>query len=199
VSLEGPVPLVQNSTNEAAAEAEAMLTDSSEVFSERRVSEALDGIAQAVAAQLGSAEPTVLAMMHGGLYATVELCKRFRFAYRFDYLHGTRYLDALSGGEMHWPVPPKPSLAGRCVLLVDDVLDHGHTLREACTALRLAGVSRLYTAVLVVKDVNVPDRPTVDFVGLHAPDRYLFGCGMDYRGYWRGLPSIRAVGVNDAI
>jgi hypoxanthine phosphoribosyltransferase len=54
------------------------------------------------------------------------------------------------------------------------------------------------SAVLVVKELKVPQlRPSVDFAGLSVGDSYVFGCGMDYKGYWRGLPALYAVDARD--
>ena len=78
---------------------------------------------------------------------------------------------------------------------IDDVLDRGHTLRALGAELKRVGVARQRTAVLVVKRVaNARARPKVDYRGIEVDDVYLFGCGMDYRGYWRGLPALYALG-----
>lgn len=164
-----------------------------QLFSAAQVHAAISAMADQATAALADRNPVVLAMMQGGVFTAVELCRHFAFPYEFDYLHASRYRNRLSGGELQWIVPPAKTLAGRSVLLVDDVLDHGDTLRAAHDALHAAGVAELRTAVLVVKRVAVPRRPAVDYVGLRAGDVYLFGCGMDYRGYWRGLPALYAV------
>jgi hypoxanthine phosphoribosyltransferase len=182
----------------AGAEALAVLSGASELFSPAEVSAALATMAERAEQLLARANPVVLAMMQGGVYAALELCRRFSFPYQFDYLHVSRYRGALTGGRIEWIVPPRPSLAGRAVLLVDDVLDRGDTLREAQAALRAVGVGELRTAVLVAKRIDGIRRPAVDFVGLEADDFYLFGCGMDYKGYWRGLPAIYAAESVDA-
>jgi hypoxanthine phosphoribosyltransferase len=61
--------------------------------------------------------------------------------------------------------------------------------------LRRHAPRELLVAVLVEKTLAAPrQRPEPDFVGLTVDDVYLFGCGMDYKGYWRGLPALYAVG-----
>jgi hypoxanthine phosphoribosyltransferase len=80
------------------------------------------------------------------------------------------------------------------VLLVDDVLDHGITLHAVEHELRRMNVAGVSIAVLIRKTVDpAVNRPAVDYVGLDGPDRYLFGCGMDLDGRWRGLPALYAV------
>ena len=145
-------------------------------------------------ARLAGRIPVVLAVMHGGVFAAVELCKRFRFPHEFDYVHLTRYANGTRGGAIEWRVRPSESLAGRTVLVVDDILDRGDTLRALHAELKRVGVAAQHTAVLVAK--RVPGRrrrPKVDFVGVEVDDLYVFGCGMDYRGHWRGLPALYAL------
>jgi hypoxanthine phosphoribosyltransferase len=160
----------------------------------REVSVALQRMADAIRADLACTNPVVLAVMHGGAYAAVELSRRIGFPHEFDYVHVTRYAGGTRGGKIEWRMPPSERLAGRTVLVVDDVLDRGHTLRALSADLRRIGVGTQRTAVLVVKRVaGARRRPKVDYAGLEVDDVYVFGCGMDYRGYWRGLPALYAL------
>ena len=159
----------------------------------QQVGAALDRMAQAAAEVLAHENPLVLAVMQGGVFTAVELCRRWEFPCEFDFVHVTRYGRSLRGGELDWRAWPGGNLSGRTVLLVDDILDQGVTLAEIGSRLRRSGVSRLYSAVLTVKRLAKPlARTDVDFVGLDVEDAYVFGCGMDYKGYWRGLNGIYA-------
>ncbi|MFZ1861483.1 MAG: phosphoribosyltransferase family protein, partial [Candidatus Competibacter sp.] len=94
-----------------------------------------------------------------------------------------------------WLAGPRPEVAGQVVLVVDDIFDEGDTLKAILAEIRRREAKAVYSAVLVDKrhDRKVAGL-TVDFVGLEVPDRYVFGCGMDYHDYWRNLPAIYAVG-----
>lgn len=147
-----------------------------------------------ITARLADTNPVVLAVMHGGAFTAVELCRHFDFPYEFAYVHVSRYGNELSGGDLGWLVEPKPQLAGRSVLLVDDILDEGVTLSALREALARVGAAAVSTAVFAVKALTRPvERPAADFVGVEVEDVYVFGCGMDYKGYWRGLPELLAV------
>jgi len=79
------------------------------------------------------------------------------------------------------------------VLVLDDILDEGHTLaaiKEQCLQL---GAKTVVIAVLVEKVLNKTKPIKADYVGLQVPDRYVFGCGMDVYGWWRNLPAIYAL------
>jgi hypoxanthine phosphoribosyltransferase len=157
-------------------------------------------MADSITADLAGTEPVVLAVMQGGAFAAVELCRRLRFPYAFDFVHVTRYAGGTRGGDVEWRVPPSAELKGRTVLVVDDVLDRGHTLRALRAELKRVGAARQRTAVLVVKKVaGGGARPKVDYVGVEVEDVYVFGCGMDYRGHWRGLPGLYALDPSRAL
>ena len=151
-------------------------------------------MAAEIAPRLERTNPVVLAVMHGGAFAAVELCRHFEFPHEFDYVHVTRYRGGVTPGELTWRVRPSAALAGRTVLVVDDVLDRGHTLRALMAELRRVGVAKQYTAALVVKRVaNTRRRPRIDVAGVTVDDVYVFGCGMDYFGYWRELRALYAL------
>jgi len=84
-------------------------------------------------------------------------------------------------------------VSGRTVLVLDDILDHGETMNAIRNRLLELGASNFYCAVLVEKTLGMKKPITADFVGLAIPDRFVFGCGMDAKGYWRNLPEIRAM------
>jgi hypoxanthine phosphoribosyltransferase len=108
-------------------------------------------------------------------------------------VHATRYGAATSGGGIAWRVSPPEDVRGRTVLLLDDILDHGKTLRAIRDQLLAQGAERVLSAVLVEKELSVPKPVRADFVGVRIPDRFVFGCGMDAKGFWRNLPEIRAM------
>jgi hypoxanthine phosphoribosyltransferase len=181
-------------TGAAADEALAARRSARRICSAREIARALQRMADAITADLAGEDPVVLAVMHGGAFAAVELCRRLRFPYELDFVHVTRYARGTRGGKIEWRVRPSAELTGRTVLVVDDVLDRGHTLRALSAELEKVGVARQRTAVLVVKRVKkTRNRPKVDYRGVEVDDVYLFGCGMDYRGYWRGLPALYAL------
>jgi hypoxanthine phosphoribosyltransferase len=163
------------------------------LHSARDVARVLDRMAAELTPRLERANPVVLAVMHGGAFTALELCKRFRFAHEFDYVHLSRYRGETRGGSVVWQVRPRKQLEGRTVLVVDDILDHGKTLHALGTELERIGVAARLSAVLVVKRLAIAKRPHVDAAGLTVDDLYVFGSGMDYRGYWRELGGIYAV------
>jgi len=86
-------------------------------------------------------------------------------------------------------------LKDRAVLIVDDILDGGLTLSAIVDYCRAQGARSVLTAVLVDKlNARLPDGlHSADFCGLHVDNHYVFGYGMDYKGYLRNAPGIYMV------
>ena len=168
--------------------------NSHEIVSETDIVGALDCMASDVTLMLSDQNPLILAVMRGGAFTAVELCHRFDFPYDFDFIHATRYGNALTGGDLDWKVLPSSDFQNRTVLVVDDVLDKGITLKEIHVELARCSVSKIYFCVLVKKKLKSSvERIHVNFVGVEVEDGYIFGCGLDYKGYWRGLKALYAL------
>lgn len=164
------------------------------VCDEQQVTQAFDALAAGVSTRLAGREPLVLAVMLGGMIPAAALLQRLRFPLELDYVHATRYRGGTQGAELEWLVRPRVPLEGRVVLIVDDILDEGVTLAAIAAHCRAGGAEEVLTCVLVDKRHGRPRAlPSADFTGLQVDDRYVFGCGMDYRGYLRNLPAIYAV------
>ncbi len=175
------------------AQAWAFLEQSDPVASAEQVQAAIGDLAKAIEARLSRAYPLVLVVMGGAVVFAGQLLPRLRFPIDLDYIHVTRYGAATQGGGIEWRVAPPQSVSGRTVLVVDDILDGGETLRAVRDRLLALGAREVLNAVLVEKQLGREKPIRADFVGLRIPDRFVFGCGMDAKGYWRNLPEIRAI------
>ena len=135
-----------------------------------------------------------LTVMQGALVFAGQLATSVAAPLSFDYIHATRYRGATSGGELSWIKRPAIPLKDRTVLLVDDILDEGHTLKAIRDFCLGEGARRVLIAVLCEKRHGrcVPGM-RADFCGVEVPDRYVFGYGMDYYEQGRNLPAIYAV------
>lgn len=148
---------------------------------------------QAIDAELHGEPAVMLTVMNGALVFAAQLALAVRTDLQFDYVHATRY-HGNRPGELRWLRKPQADLRGRHVLLVDDILDEGHTLRAVRDACRELGAKRVMVATLCSKrhDRRI-DGITADFNGVDVPDRYVFGYGMDYHEQGRNLPGIYAL------
>lgn len=173
----------------------AVRADADCLIDEAGLIDCYDRMAAEIGTRMADLNPLVICVMIGGLHPTAEITRRLDFAFEFDYLHATRYRGDTGGGELVWKVSPCLRLAERHVLIIDDILDEGHTLEGILNAIHAQGAASVTTAMLLKKnhDRCVPG-VKADIVGAHIEDRYVFGAGMDYKGYFRQLPAVYAVG-----
>ena len=172
-----------------------VLEDADLVWSAADVDAAYTKLAREISDVLGSSSPLVIPVMMGGMVPASKIVTQLEFPVEIDYVHATRYRGDVRGRTLEWIAHPSSDFKGRNVLVVDDILDEGITLAAIMEHCRELGARELYCAVLVDKQIGRPrafDR--ADFTGLEVDDRYVFGCGMDYRGYFRNLPGIYALG-----
>ena len=175
-------------------QARQVLQEADELYTPAQVDAAFDALARRITECMADANPLFLCVLTGGIIPAGQLLTRLNFPLELDYLHATRYRGETRGRDLQWIARPQTPLAGRVVAIVDDILDEGHTLAAILDYCRQQGAAAVYSVVLVDKrhDRRVPGLEA-DFHGLVVEDRYVFGQGMDYKGYHRNLPGIYAV------
>ena len=159
------------------------------------VSAAIDRLAAQITRDLKQLNPLVVCVMNGGLIFCGQLLVRLPFGLQFNYLQVSRYRNETHGGELKWLAQLNQSVKDRHILLVDDILDEGDTLIAVTQWLCEQEASSVRTAVLVDKQHARKRQSgyTADYTGFEMGDEFLFGCGMDYQGYFRNLNGIYAV------
>lgn len=176
----------------------AALEGAERIYDGAAVEAALARMAAEITVDMADRLPLVLCVMIGGLVPAGRLLPLMNFPLEVDYVHATRYRGETSGGELVWQAKPHTALEGRTVLIIDDILDEGHTLAALQAFCREEGAGDVRTAVLVRKEHNrcLPD-VRADYIGLSVDDRYVFGAGMDYHGVLRNVDGIYAIREED--
>jgi hypoxanthine phosphoribosyltransferase len=166
-----------------------------QLYAKEDIELALDKMAEEINEQLADSNPILLCVVIGGIVPMGNLLPRLPFPLETDYIHATRYQHETTGSEIEWRATPATSLKNRVIIVVDDILDEGITLAAVANYCHEQGAKKVYTAVLV--DKNRPRKDggikEADFVGLTIDDVFVFGYGLDYKGYLRNAPGIYAV------
>jgi hypoxanthine phosphoribosyltransferase len=181
-----------------AADLQSALASADVIHDRATLERAIAAMADAIHADYAAGpRPVFLTVMHGGLPFAGQLALALGergLDCEFDYLHATRYRGETSGGELAWKHRPATSLQGRRVLLVDDIVDEGHTLLAVRTWCVEQGAADVRIAALAVKQHDrCVEGICADYAGVDVPDRYVFGYGMDYHEQGRNLPGIYAL------
>jgi hypoxanthine phosphoribosyltransferase len=166
------------------------------IYTEDQVQNAIKETAELIENKLAASDLLVLCVMTGAIIPAGHILTHLKFPLQLDYIHATRYQGNTVGGKLNWLVHPSQSLKGRNILIIDDIYDEGITLSEIVEYCSAEGAESVHTAVLINKLHNRKHGNKPDFICLETEDRYLFGYGMDYRGYLRNIPGIYALKDN---
>lgn len=163
------------------------------LVSQEEISRRVDRLAGNLASVISS-EWIIVALMDGALIFAADL---LRALYKqgvnpeFENITLSSYGDDIqSAGEVKVEKGLTRDVTGRRVLIVDDVFETGLTLQTAVQMMRSAGAIDVKTCVFAQKSGYNEDIPLPDFSAWDAPDDFLVGYGMDFKGRYRGLPFI---------
>ena len=179
------------------AEANAILNEGDLLFSAGQVAAATTRVAQEINRDYAEKYPLVLSVMGGAVVFTGHLLSQLDFPLDFDIVQASRYGNAKVGAQLTWRVAPRDNIAGRHVIILDDILDEGVTLAAIVDLVKKQGATSVACAVFCVKDygpeINAKKPLKAEYVGITVPNRFVFGYGMDVSGAWRNLPAIYAI------
>ena len=181
--------------------AQALLANATQIVEPIEVTAAVRRVADALNARFGADGaaqfPLVLGVMGGAVVFTGTLLPQLSFPLDFDYIHVSRYGDDDRGGELVWKVIPRQNVAGRIIVVVDDILDEGETLAHVKQRLLDMGAAEVIVAVFADKDLGRAKPIQADLIGLTLPNKFVVGFGMDVYGYWRNLPGLWTIRPED--
>ena len=172
---------------------QALIRKSSVIYSEIEIKTVIKNIADQVNQTIQTDDLYVLCVMNGALIFAGQLLPRLEKNIQYSYIHATRYAASLTGGPIHWLVKPPIDIKGKTVLILDDILDEGITLREIAATCLAMKAKAIYTAVLFDKEIAKEKSYSPNFIGLKVPNRFVFGYGLDCKGLGRNLPHLYAL------
>lgn len=162
------------------------------LHSEIEVEDAIVAMAEKINARLANENPVILCVMNGGIVITGKIITQLSFPLTLDAINVSRYGQKTTGNKLNWLQKPTSSLQGRTVLIIDDILDEGITLKAIYQYCLEQGAKKIFSAVLIEKQLEQAKAIQADFVGLSVANHYLYGYGMDYKGYLRNAAGIYA-------
>ena len=180
--------------------AHALLEHAQEIVTPGQVQDAVRKVADVLNERFktpGAGFPLVLGVMGGAVVFTGTLLPQLDFPLEFDYIHVSRYGDDDRGGQVVWKVIPRQNVAGRTIIVLDDILDEGETLAHVKQRLLDMGAAEVIVAVFADKDIGRSKPIVADITGLTLPNAFVVGFGMDVYGYWRNLPSLWSISPQD--
>jgi hypoxanthine phosphoribosyltransferase len=171
------------------------------LFDEPAIHRRLDDMAAQISNDYRDRELTVIAVLHGSLMFVADLLRRIPLPLKLDCLSVASYHGkAQSSGEVVFKLSTAspsgggqitlPDVAGRDILVLDDILDSGFTLAAVRETLETARPRSIRICVLLSKKKQRAREVDADYVGFEIEDEFVVGYGLDFRERYRNLPYI---------
>src|SRR5216117_1547931 len=161
------------------------------LFDEPAINRRLDELADQISNDYRDPELTVIAILNGSLMFVADLLRRIPLPLKLDCLSVASYHGkAQSKGDVVFKQITVPDVAGRDVLILDDILDSGHTLAAIRETLETVKPRSIRVCVLLSKKKQRVRDVDADYVGFEVEDEFVVGYGLDFRERYRNLPYI---------
>jgi hypoxanthine phosphoribosyltransferase len=161
------------------------------LFDEPAINRRLDEIAAQISQDYRDRELTVIAILNGSLMFMADLLRRIPLPLKLDCLSVASYHGkAQTSGEVIFKQIALPDVIDRHVLILDDILDSGHTLAAICEKLETAKPRSIRVCVLLSKKKQRARYVAADYVGFEIEDEFVVGYGLDFMESYRNLPYI---------
>lgn len=159
------------------------------LISKKEIDERLDTLAEELRSENFD---IVVSTLLGGFMFTADICRRIaKPELRVAFIKASSYGDGTeSSGKVKISGLESLDIAGKNILVIDDILDTGNTMLGITNALRDMGPNKVKTCVLLNKQARRVADIRADFVGFEVENKFIVGCGLDYAGDYRTLPEI---------
>ena len=161
------------------------------LITEARIQERIKDLGKQIQADYAGRPLTIVAILTGSLIVLADLIRQIEIPLRVALLQASSYKGATTAaGALIINESFAPDVAGRDVLLLDDILDTGHTLSTLVHRMSDRGALRVRTAVLLHKIGRQEVAIQPDYTGFEIPDAFVVGYGLDYDDDYRHLPYV---------
>jgi hypoxanthine phosphoribosyltransferase len=168
-----------------AADVERVLID------EKVIEKRLDAMAAEIDREFPAGPIVAIVLLKGAFVFAADLLRRIPRPLEIECLNVASYHGGTeSSGVVKFLDHSLPDVKGRHVLLLDDILDTGRTLKAVSDRLREEGCVAVHTGVLLAKDRPRAEDVQADYVGFEIGDEFVVGYGLDYKGRYRNLPFV---------
>lgn len=132
----------------------------------------------------------IVSLLNGTVMFLADLVRHLSLPVRLDFMGVSSYGAGTESGELVFTKQLRLDVRGRDVLVVDDILDTGRTLKRVLGVLREHKPRRVKVCVLLEKKARRVEKVRADYVGFHIPDLFVVGYGLDYAERYRNLPFV---------
>ena len=168
-----------------------ILNNSKKIISNEECMSSIKKISNELTSELCNKFPIVITVMNGALIFSGNLIPLLKFPLQCDYIHATRYNDSTLGKDtVVFKSKPTIDLTNRTILILDDILDEGITMKCINEFIAEQGAKEIINCFLFKKDISRKIQFSNIYYGIKVPNKYIFGMGMDVKGLWRNMLDI---------
>src|SRR5262245_9003977 len=160
------------------------------LISQPQIARRVRKLSRLIERDLAGRELVIVALLTGTVMFLADLIRHLSLPLRLDFIGVSSYRDGTESRELIFTKELRLSVRGRDVLLVDDILDTGKTLKAVLARLRALKPRRIKVCVLLEKKARRVEKVRADYVGFQIPDLFVVGYGLDFAERYRNLPFV---------
>ena len=160
------------------------------LIDEEKIQKRLEEMAKEIDAVYDGQSIIAICVLRGAIYFTVDLTKKMKTPIELDFIKASSYVGTESTGKIKMTLDINENIEGRDVLIIEDIIDTGYTLKYLRDYLLEKNPKSLRIAVLADKEERRKVEVPIDFVGFKIPNKFLVGYGFDYDNSYRNIPYI---------
>ena len=160
------------------------------LITERQIARRVRALSGQVERDFRGRELVVVSLLNGTVMFLADLIRHLSLPLRLDFIGVSSYGAGTTSGELIFTKELRLDVRGRDVLLVDDILDTGRTMKRVLGKVRRLKPRRIKTCVLLDKPSRRVERVQANYVGFTIPDLFVIGYGLDYAERYRNVPFV---------
>lgn len=164
------------------------------LLDEEEIRNRIAELSKEVKSSLGDKDPVVVCVLKGAFVFVADLVRQLDFPFSVDFLRASSYGNSVvTSGEVRLELDLQQSISNRHVLIVEDIVDTGLTVKYLQANLETRNPASVSVCTLLHKPANNVKLAPIDFCGFEIPNHFVVGYGLDWQGYYRNLPYIAQV------
>lgn len=159
-------------------------------LTEDELSAVVDELSNTINQKFAGKTPLFVVVLNGAFMFASDIIKKITLDCEVSFLRVSSYRGTSSTGEVKESMPVATDVAGRDVVLLEDIVDTGTTMGDLKQKMMDAGAESVSICTLLFKPNKFQGNYLVEFIGKEIPDRFVVGYGLDYDGLGRNLPAL---------
>jgi hypoxanthine phosphoribosyltransferase len=160
---------------------------------EEVIQKAVRDVANRINEELADLNPLFICVLNGAFMFAGDLMKTINFPCEITFVKLSSYEGLTTTGSVKEVIGLSESVVGRNVVVVEDIVDTGHTMEKIILSLKAKGANSIRIATFLQKPDALQKDIHVDYVAMSIPNDFIVGYGLDYNGYGRNLKEIYTV------